>query len=98
MRKFYYWIVTRDPASNKPYLVFGSDKSESDARDKGLSMLGGLDFRIKRLPTRDVGKASGYVRGSRLEQGQGLHTASQKQGHEKSLERLKRGLHSNAGW
>jgi len=89
-RRFYYWIVSRDPATGKPYLIFGSDKDEADARQRGLEMLGGVDFEIKRYPTRDLATASAYLRGKRLEQSGSLGVAGKRIGHDKSLKRLRR--------
>lgn len=89
MRRYYYWIVARDE-EDKPYLVFGSDKNEEEARLKGLEMLPGINFEIKRYPTRDLGTASAYFRGKRLETGEGLHKSTQRIGHTKSIERLKK--------
>ena len=88
--RFYYWICARDPDSGRPYLVFGSDKGEEDARQKGMELLGGLDFEIKRFPTRDLAAASAFLRGKRLEQTQSLRTAGRRIGHTKSLRRLRR--------
>ena len=89
-RKFYYWLVARDPDTKRPYLVFGSDKDEADARQRGLELLGGVDFEIKRYPTRDLATASAYLRGKRLEQSGSLGEAGKRIGHDKSLRRLRR--------
>lgn len=88
-RREYWWIVTRDE-DGRPHLVFGSDISEEDARQKGLEMLGGMDFLIKKYPTRDTDMASAFFRGKRLENGEGLKRASQRIGHERSVKRLLR--------
>jgi hypothetical protein len=87
--RYYWWLCTRDE-KGKPYLVFGSEKSEDDARQKGMELLGGLDFEIKRLPTRSLPKASSLCKGNRLEQYHNLKEASKRLGHEKSVARLKR--------
>jgi len=84
----YYWVATRDE-EGKPYLIFGG-ASESEARQKGLEMLAGLDFEIKRYPTRDLATASSYFRGKRLEQTNSLKQAGKRIGHDKSVNRLKR--------
>ena len=39
-RRYYFWLACRD-SNGKHYLVFGSDKSEDEARQKGFEMLGG---------------------------------------------------------
>ena len=88
MRRYYYWLVSRDE-SGKPYLIFGGD-SEQEARQKGLEMLAGMDFSIKRYPTRDQDTASAYLRGKRLEQTHSLKESGRRIGHTKSLKRLKR--------
>ena len=91
VRKNYWWLICRD-SEGKPYLVFGSERSEDDARQKGIEMnLGDFgDFEIKRFPTRDKGEASAYYRGKRLERGDGIDAAKQRIGHEKSIDQLRR--------
>jgi len=84
----YWWIVVKDPETGKTNLVFGSDKSEDDARLQGLETLGGLDFEIKKLPTRDRNSASAMMRGKKLSQGEGLHRATRRIGRNKTLNRL----------
>lgn len=88
-RRHYYWLVCRDE-SGKVYLVFGSDKSEDEARQTGLELLGGVDFEIKRLPTRDLAKASSFLKGNRLEKYHSLKEAGKRLGHTKSLKHLRR--------
>ena len=88
-RRFYYWLVARGE-DGKTFLILGSDKSEEDARQKGLEMLGGLDFKVRRYPTMDRDAASSLYRGNRLERGEGLRQSAQRLGHEKSLRRLRR--------
>jgi len=96
-RRYYYWLVARGD-DGKPYLVFGSDKDEADARQRGLELLGGIDFEIKRYPTRDLATASAYLRGKRLEQSRSLGEASKRIGHDKSLRRLRRRRESHPAW
>lgn len=95
-RNICWWLVTHDE-NDKMFLIFGSDKSEDEAREKGLEMLGGLDFEIKRLPTRELAKASSLLKGNRLEQTHSLTKASKRLGHDKSLKRLKR-RHITGSW
>lgn len=90
--RYYFWICTRDPDTGRPYLVFGSDRDEADARQKGLELLGGLDFEIKKYPTRDLNTASAFLRGKRLEETHSLRSAGKRIGHSKSLRRLKQRL------
>ena len=89
MRRQYWWIITIDTESGRPMLIAGGE-DENKAREKGLEMLAGLNFELKRYPTRDRNEASAYYRGKRLESGIGLHKAAQRIGHEKSLARLRR--------
>ena len=56
MRRWYWWLVAKEDSGQR-YLIFGSDKSEEEARQKGFE-LGMSDFDIKRFPTRDVNAAS----------------------------------------
>jgi len=87
-RQYHFWIATRDE-TGKPYLIYGcSDRDgESVARDKGIDMLGGLNFEIKRYPTSNLAQASSFHRGKRLESGEGLRASTQRLGHEKSIAR-----------
>ena len=87
IRRYYYWIVTQD--DGKPYLVFGGN-DEEEARRKGLELLGGLDFEIKRFPTRNLAQASSFYRGKRLDDTHSLRDSSKRIGHNRSLERLKK--------
>ncbi len=90
MRQYHFWIATRDEAG-KSYLIYGCPDrdGESACRDKGIEMLGGLDFEIKRYPTRNLAEASAFYRGKRLERGDGLKAATQRLGHEKSVARMR---------
>ena len=84
----YYWIVTRDERG-KPYLISAAMcKTESEVRQRGMEMLGGLDFEIKKYPTRDIDAASAYHRGKRLARGDGLRKSTQRLGHNRSLRRM----------
>lgn len=85
-RRKYYWIRATEPGTGKPYLIFGG-VTEEQARQKGLEELGGLDFQIVPLPTRNLSAASAFVRGKRLEETHSLRRASQRIGHNRSLRR-----------
>ena len=87
-RKQYYWLMARDE-DRKPYLIYGG-ATEDEARRKGLEMLAGVDFEIKRFPTRNLARASSMMKGHRLEDTHSLKKASQRLGHDKSLRRLKK--------
>jgi len=91
-KRYHLWLVT--VSDGKPYLIygapdFGPDGGEQAAREKGLTMLAGLDFEIKRYPTMNLSEASAFHRGKRLDSGEGLKASTQRLGHEKSIERLK---------
>ena len=88
-RRRYYWLVTADPDTGKPYLIFGGN-TEEEARQKGLDMLGGIDFEIRGLPTRNLQAASSMVRGQRLDDTHSLHKASERLGHNRSINRFLR--------
>jgi len=88
-KQYHFWVVSRDPTTNRPYLIYGG-RTEDEARTRGLELLGGLDFVLKRFPTSNLALASSYLRGKRLEKGLGLHNASRRQGHDKTLRRLHR--------
>lgn len=88
-RNWYYWIVARDPVSQKPYLLPGG-KTEQEARQKGLEQLGNIDFNLRRLPTVNMAAASSMLKGHRLERTKSLHKATEKLGHNRSLRRAQR--------
>lgn len=87
VRRYYYWIVAQEGGT--PYLIFGGNDEEG-ARRKGLEILGGLDFEIKRFPTRNLAQASSFYRGKRLDDTHSLRDSSKRIGHDRSLARLKR--------
>ncbi len=86
-RQKHYWLVCSD--EGKPYLVYGG-RTEDEARQKGLDILGGVDFEVKMYPTTDTDAASAMHRGKRLEDTHSLGKASQRLGHTRSLNRMKR--------
>lgn len=90
MRRYYWWIVARDE-NNKPYLIAGAN-DENDARHKALEMLGNLNFKLVRLPTTNLARASSMIKGMRLEHEHNLHSASERLGHNKSLAQRQRRL------
>jgi len=85
----YFWLVTTDPETGKPYLIYGGS-NEEEARQKGLEILPGIDFEIKMFRTRHLATASSMLRGQRLNGSRSLRDASQPQGHNKSIKRLLR--------
>ena len=88
--QYHFWIVAKDPDTMRPYLIYGSSRSSEECRQKGLELLGNIDFEIKKYPTRDLNTASAFLRGKRLEQSGSLGTAGKRIGHDKSLRRLRR--------
>ena len=97
MPRQYYWIVAHDAETGEDTLIFGSDHGENDARQKGLTLLSGIDFEIKQFPTRDLGTASAMYKGKKLESTHSLHEAKRRLTHEKGLERKKKRLEKRRG-
>ena len=86
-RQNHYWLVCSD--EGKPYLVYGG-RTEDEARQKGLDILGGVDFEVKMYPTSNLAAASSMHKGKRLEDTHSLGKASQRLGHDRSLRRDQR--------
>lgn len=88
-REYHYWIVAEEPDSGKPYLIYGCPQrnGEDQARQKGLETLNGLDFKLVTYPTRDLSRASSFLRGKRLSEGKGLKESARRQGHEGTIKR-----------
>jgi len=84
--RYHYWLVA--VCDGRPVLIYGST-DENSARQRGMEMLPGVDFEIKRLPTRSLPKASSLLRGNRLETTHSLKKATERLGHDKSLARWK---------
>jgi len=83
----HFWIVSQDPDTHKPYLIYGcpAREGEESARQKGMEMLPGVDFQIRELPTKDLNRASSMIRGKRLETTHSLKKAGQRLGHGKTV-------------
>lgn len=79
-RRQFWWIVAKDEDSGRDFLIFGSDRSEEDARTKGMEMLG-ANFDIKRFPTKDISAASAMLRGKKLEQTHSLSKSTERLRH-----------------
>lgn len=97
MRRDYWWIITRDPETKQPFLIAGGD-TEDEARHKGLETLGGIDFEVRALPTRNLARASSMIKGRRLEKTHSLRKASQRLGHDKSVRRMQRRRRNPPNW
>ena len=102
MREYHYWLVAVDAANNnKPYLIYACPERQGEnmARTRGLEILGDLDFRIKRFPTREISAASSFLRGKRVAQTHSLSEAGRRIGHSKSLrQRARRQGSSGFTW
>jgi len=87
MTEFHYWLVSKDPETLRPYLIYAcpSREGEDHARQRGLELLPGIDFTISRLKTRDLSKASSLLKGNRLEQYHSLKEAGKRLGHTKTI-------------
>ena len=79
MRRMYWWLVAKEETGQR-YLIFGSDKSEEDARQKGLEM-GMSDFGIKKFPTRDVDSASHMLKYGIVKQSGDIRQAGKRLRH-----------------
>ena len=95
-REQYFWLVCSDPETGRPYLVAGG-KTEEECRQKGLELLGGIDFEIRKLPTRNLARASSLLKGQRLESTKNLHKATERLGHERTVRRRLRSMISKGG-
>jgi len=84
--EYWYWITSRCPETGKPYLIAGG-RTEEECRQRGMEMLGGLDFKIKRLPTRNLQRASSMLKGDRLSRVHSLKKAAERIGHERTVKR-----------
>ena len=94
MKEYHWWIVAKDE-TGRPYVVYGcadrgSDGGEDNAKIRALDLVGGMDWYVKRLPTRNLQAARAFICGNRLESGLDLRESVARQGHEKSLERRRR--------
>ena len=75
----------RDQETEKSFLVFGSDRSESDARTKGMEMLSGqnIDWEVRMIPTRDIASASRATKGYKLSQSHDFRGSIQRLKHKR---------------
>lgn len=94
--KQWYWIVAADD-TGQPYLIFGG-ATESEARQKGLEMLPGVNFEVRMFRTRNLDMARSQLRGSRLDGQRSLREAGRRQGHEKSIPKLLKRKRKRRTW
>ena len=83
--RYHYWLT--GVAGGKRFLIYGAD-NEDRAREKGLELLSGIDFTIKRLPTRDIRSASRQVKGYKLEETHDLGIATKRLKHKRIKRRV----------
>ena len=95
-RRNYYWLTATEPDTGKPYLIYGG-VTEEEARQKGLEVLGGLDFDIRSLPTKNLASASEMIHGRRLDETHNLREASRRIGHDRTLRRRNRRIINKRG-
>ncbi len=81
-----WWLVAVDHGETT--LVFGSDISMEQARQHGLEILPGVDFNVKKLPTRNLARASSLLKGSILEETHSFKDATKKLRHQTPSERM----------
>ena len=85
MKRQYWWLT--GVSEGKTFLIFGSDESIDDARQHGLELLGGINFEIKCLRSRNIAQASRELKGGKLERTHDLGQATKRLKH-KRIRRL----------
>ncbi|MBU2249374.1 MAG: hypothetical protein KKD77_21680 [Gammaproteobacteria bacterium] len=88
--KHYWWLSGVNDGER--FLIFGSDISEDDARRRGLELLRGIDFEVRKLNTKNLASASQKYKGHRLERTRDLRTATRRLRH-KGIKKQ-----NNTGW
>ena len=78
--RYHFWLT--GVVDGKPFLIYGAE-TENRAREKGLEELSGIDFTIKRLPTRNIEQASRLLKGYKLEKTRDLRTATKRLKHKR---------------
>lgn len=94
-RRYHYWLVAQ--VDGKPVLIYGAP-DEPTARQRGFDMLPGTDFELKRLPTRNLQRASSLLKGNKLERKHSLRDAMQKLGHDRTLRRRLEKRRTGPSW
>lgn len=91
IHSYHYWIFTKDK-DGRMYLIYGcpARDGEDKARQRGMELLGSVDFELKRYPTSSIQAASSMARGSRLNETHSLEISKKRIGHNKSISRLKK--------
>lgn len=83
MSRYHYWLTGHYREPGKPpnrFLIYGGP-TEDEARQRGLEMLGGTDFEVKRLPTRHQPTASRMLKGDILEGSRDIRKATRRLRH-----------------
>ena len=88
----YFWLT--GVAEGKPFLLFGG-MTFDEANEHGLEMLSGVDFQIKKLPTRSISAASRMSKYGTLATTHNIVKARERLGHDKTI---KRGQAKQANW
>lgn len=79
MRQYHWWIVAKDEAG-KTILIYGAPMEDA-ARERAFEMLPGIEFELRRLPTKDLGRASAMLKGNLLETTHDLKKATRRLRH-----------------
>ena len=78
MERDYYWLVAN--LEGNTYLVYGG-VTEEEARQKGFDTLSGVNFEIRKFPTRDQSSASSMLKGHTLNETRSLKKATKRLRH-----------------
>ena len=99
-RRRYWWIEGRCLDDGKAILLFGSDRSEAEAREHALELLSGqnIDWTIKMYPTRHLASASQMSKGYKLDETHNVKSSLRRVGHSKTLKRMKTRRAKQLGW
>jgi len=98
MKEFHFWIYGRNPDDGKVFLIYGcpARQGEDHCRQLALEMLGGMDFKMRRLDTRDIASASRQIKGQRLATTHDLTKSTKRLGHNKTIRRSR--IKRQKGW
>ena len=87
-KRNWYWIkaIERDGRM----AVLGPYNSEEEANSQGYELLDVPDFQIKKLPTRDLARATHLAQGGRVEDGHLIAPAHLHTRHEAGIQQQRR--------
>ena len=80
----YFWLT--GIAEGKPFLLYGG-MTFDEANEHGLEMLAGVDFQIKKLPTRNISQASRMCKYGTLANTHNIVRARERLGHDRTIKR-----------